>query len=837
MTYPDQYESKVGFDSVRQHLKELCAGLLGQQFVDKLGPTAKYDTVQKLTQQTSEMLALISSGAGFEFGTYHNIVPLLKKAQIEGTLLDEAEWQQMRVTVATLWQLYEFFDHQPPEAWPELKALGGYVLLDKKLLSRIDQVIDENGKVKDSASTELQHIRRSIIREQGNLRRRLDTLMKSYKAQDMVADDAELTIRSGRLVIPMRAEQKRAIKGLVHDESATGQTVFIEPAEVVEANNLIKELQYEERREITRILVQLTNYLRPNVPALQKGCTYLGMMDFIRAKARFAQMTGGICPESHKMPGLKWRGAKHPLLQLTLAKQGRQVVPLFVELNDENRILVISGPNAGGKSIVLKTIGLVQYMWQCGMLVPVQEGSTMGMFDGFFIDMGDEQSLENDLSTYSSHLKNMLHITRFVTKRSLFLIDEMGTGTEPQYGGAIAEAILEELVKQQAYGVVNTHYGNLKEFAERTPLVINGAMRFDAQALSPLYMLEMGKPGSSFALEIARKIGFGEKVLQRASHKLGKKKVALDAMLLELEATKQKFESLALEAAEQKAYHERYAKDYADMKAMLDNQRKHLLNEAKTEAKELVSKANQKIELTIKAIKEAQADKEQTRTARQELASFTEALKQEKVTATVKPAVEVSEESADKPTTKPSNKPANQSITKPKAEALQKARGIEVLPPLGVGSYVQVKDSGAFGTVVALAGKDAEVAIGALKSKVKLNRLEVVSRRTYDEATTGAMEVQAPSVKGIDLTAKTANFSYTLDLRGMRGSEALQELDQFLDSALLVGQTDLRIVHGKGDGILRNLVRQHLRSYKQVAGMADEHADRGGDGITLVNLH
>lgn len=835
MTYPENYEVKIGFDQVRNHLKELCTGLLGQQFVDKLNPSTKFETVQKLSLQTAEMLGLLA-GASFEFGPYHNVLPALKKAQIEGSFLEEAEWLQLRTTLATLFRLYEFFLHQPEESWPELKSLTGFVQLDTKLQSRIDHVLDDNGKVKDSASTELQHIRRSIIREQTGLRRRLDTLLKSLKSQDMVPDDAELTIRGGRLVIPLRAEQKRQIKGLVHDESASGQTVFIEPAEVVESNNLIRELQYEERREIVKILTQLTSYLRPQVPALQKTCTYLGMMDFIRAKARFAQLTGSTLPSSNKQPGIEWKQARHPLLHLSFQKQGRKVVPLDLSLNAETRMLVISGPNAGGKSIVLKTVGLIQYMWQCGMLVPMSEGSTMGLFDGFFIDMGDEQSLENDLSTYSSHLKNMLHITRFVTKRSLFLIDEMGTGTEPQYGGAIAETILEELVKQQAFGVVNTHYGNLKEFAERTPGVSNGAMRFDAQALTPLYLLEIGKPGSSFALEIARKIGFQDKFIQRASHKLGRKRVALDTMLLELEASKQKFEELAAEASAQINYHKTYARDYEQLKNLLDEQRKQLLNQAKADAKRLVAEANRRIELTIKQIKEGKAEKDVTRQARQELETF--AIVELKAEVVKLPVPILEEEAVPESTTPPVHihKADNTKATaKPAPITKPKQMPVEKLAPLGVGSYVRMADSGVVAQVVSLAGKDAEIAMGALKSKVKVSKLTVISRRDYDAAM-GQPEPIAEQVKGIDLTQKTANFSYSLDLRGLRGSEALQELDQFLDSALLVGQRDLKILHGKGDGILRNLVRNHLRGYKQVAGVTDEHADRGGDGITLVTL-
>lgn len=850
MVYPAQFEVKVGFDLIRQHLKDQCAGTLGQQFVDKLQASFKYDTVLKLTTQTKEMVDVLGSGADFTFGGYYNILPLLRKAEIENAFLDQAEWNQVRVTVVTIAALHTFFQKQPAESFPELKALGGFVGIESGLVSRISQVIDDNGQVRDSASTELQQIRRNLIKEQTGLRRKLDTLLKSFKAQDMVAEDAELTIRSGRLVIPLRAEQKRQIKGFVHDESATGQTVFIEPAEVVESNNAIRELTYEERREIIRILTKLTNYLRPQVPSLIKACTYLGMLDFIRAKARFAQMTDSIQPPSSKQPGLDWYRAKHPLLHITLGKQGRTVTPLDIKLDGEQRILIISGPNAGGKSIALKSVALIQYMWQSGLLVPMQENSQMGLFDSLFIDIGDEQSLENDLSTYSSHLKHMLYFTKMVTKRSLFLIDEMGTGTEPQYGGAIAETILEELNKQQAFGVVNTHYGNLKELADRTKGMFNGAMRFDAQALTPLYQLEMGKPGSSFALEIARKIGFMDPIIKRASSKVGQKRVALDQMLLELEASKQQYETLRAETDKQLKYHTQYAKDYNELKALLEQQKKQVLAEAKLQAKALVQNANQKIEQTIREIKESQANRDTTKTARQTLQAFVaEDLKVDEAEI-----VAVAKAQADAEATKAAKKGTGSYLpkalitavetdqsgsktdipTKPKHQPAP-PKDNESLPPLGVGSYVRVADSGAFAQIIAINGKDVEIGIGDLKSKVKLSRLTVVSRRAYEDAT-GVDTSYNYASKGININDRMAAFSFNLDLRGKRGTEALTELDQFIDSALLLGQQELRILHGKGDGILRNLVRQHLKAYKQIKLLTDEHADRGGDGITLVSM-
>lgn len=830
MIYPAQFEVKVGFDLIRQLLKEQCSGTLGQQFVDKLQPSFKFDTVAKLTAQTDEMVKVLAEGGDFTFGTYFNILPLLRKAEIENAFLDEGEWVNIRTTVHTLALLYQFFSKQPAERFPELRALGGYVSIEQGLTSRISQVIDDNGHVRDSASTELQRIRRELVKEQGQLRRKLDNLLKSLKAQEFVPDDAELTIRSGRLVIPLRAEQKRQIKGFIHDESATGQTVYMEPAEVVESNNLIRELGYEERREIIRILTQLTTYLRPQVPALTKACTYLGMLDFIRAKARFALMTDSIKPELTKQSLINWHGARHPLLFLNFKKQGREVVPLDLKLDHDQRILVISGPNAGGKSIALKTVALIQYMWQSGLLVPMREGSQIGLFDSLFIDIGDEQSLENDLSTYSSHLKNLLYFTKMVTKRSLFLIDEMGTGTDPLYGGPIAEAILEELNRQSAFGVVNTHYSNLKELADRTKGMINGAMRFDAEHLQPMYQLQIGKPGSSFALEIARKTGFPDAILRRASHRIGNKRVAVDQLLLELEAQKQQYETLKTEAEKQLRLHEKYAKDYAELKDLLESQSKAQLDQAKKQAKQLVADANKRIEQTIKEIRESQADRELTKLLRTDLQVFADT---ELVVDTPdRETIIVAEAIAE-----PQDQKSAKKTAKSKSADQIKVDHVEDVPlaTVEVGGFVRVQGSGAYAQVIAITGKDVEISIGALKSKVKLNRLEPVSRRLYFEATKQD-DVQLPSSKGIDLNHRMANFSFNLDLRGKRGVEALSELDQFMDSALLLGQQELRIVHGKGDGILRKLVRQHLRAYKQIAGIADEHPDRGGDGVTVVAL-
>jgi DNA mismatch repair protein MutS2 len=672
------------------------------------------------------------------------------------------------------------------------------VEVDLNLLKSLDRIFDNRGRLKDDASPELQSIRRQIISEQSNLRKRLDSLLKSAKSQGYVSDDVSLTIRNGRMVIPVSAEHKRKIKGFIHDESATGQTVFLEPTEVFDINNEITELGYKERREVVRILTQLTTQLRPSVPQLRRAYAFLGLLDFIRAKAKFAIKTEAINPVFVKEQLINWENTRHPLLLLSFQKQGKTVVPLYIKLDQKQRILIISGPNAGGKSIALKTVGLTQYMYQCGLLVTMAEHSQIGLFKDIFIDIGDEQSLENDLSTYSSHLTNMKHFLKFADKHTLFLIDEFGTGTEPSLGGAIAEAILEKLNESRAFGVINTHYTNLKFFAEHTEGVINGAMRFDVQHLEPLYQLEIGKPGSSFAFEIAYKIGLSHLVINNAKEKVGDKQVNFDKLLRELELEKKKFAVKNQEVAAKDKNLNQTLKEYTELKTHLDTEKKRLMNQAKEEAKRLVREANQKIEQTIREIRENNAGKEETKQLRKELQTFDQSLKAE-------------------------------SIPIEPLEELQVVGG-----EIEAGDLVRIKGQNAVGEVLAVRGKDTEIRIGELKSNVKLNRLEKISRKEYRAVV--QENINVPRMQGIDINEKMANFSYQLDLRGKRGEEALTALDDFIDDALMLGTPEVRIVHGKGDGILRNLVRTHLRKYPQVGTFSDEHADRGGAGVTIVKM-
>ncbi|WP_128548403.1 endonuclease MutS2 [Larkinella soli] len=802
MLYPDSFEQKLGFDKIRDLLRQACISPLGQSYVDKIRFSDNFQLIDKLLRQVAEFKTIVQYEPDFPSSNYLDIRPQLAKARIEGIMLTEEEFFDLKLTLRTIQQCLRFLDGKEKESYPYLTELAEAVTVDKKLTDAVERVIDDRGHVRDTASPALAEIRRKIISEQAGLRKKLDGILRYARQQGWVPDEISLTIRNGRMVIPVAAEHKRRLKGFIHDESATGQTVFIEPAEVFDTNNEIRELEYEERREVARILRELTDQLRPFLPDLLRATTFLGLIDFIRAKARFALQIDAEMPKLINQPTIDWKLARHPLLHLSFQKQGKKVVPLNLLLDPKQRILIISGPNAGGKSVALKTIGLLQYMVQCGLLIPVVEGSSAGIFQNLFIDIGDEQSLENDLSTYSSHLTSMKAFLTLSNRKTLFLIDEFGTGTEPGLGGAIAETILEELNKSGAFGVINTHYTNLKLFADKTPGLVNGAMRFDGEHLEPLYELEVGRPGSSFAFEIASKIGLSKAVIDRAKEKLGSQQVNLEKLLKELDIEKRVFAERNLEMGiSQRKLAQQLAETNA-LKTKLDNEQKRLLNDAKQKARALVTEANQRIENTIREIKENKAERDMTRLVRQELEQFEQ--------RELKPEV------------------LSEDPVKPQSE--------EFLPEEGAitaGSFVRIKGQNTIGEVLALRGKDAEIRIGDLKSNIKLNRLEKVSRKAYREA---VGETARPRMTGIDLNEKMMNFSFNLDLRGKRGEEALVELDNFINNGLMLGYPELRVVHGKGDGILRTLVRNHLRSFPQVASMQDEHADRGGAGVTVVKM-
>jgi DNA mismatch repair protein MutS2 len=797
MLYPKNIEQKIGFDSVRELLRQHCSSSLGTAFVDKIKFSTSFDQVAKLCRQTEEFRQILISQEPFPSAGFLDVQEQLDKARIEGTFLLEEEFQDLKLSLQTLFSARAFFEPEERQRdYPLLAELSGAIRLDKSLLHSIDAKIDDKGHLRNNASRELMQIRQALNSEQQRARRVLDQAMRNARSKGYTPEDVSLTIRGGRMVIPVLAEHKRKIKGFIHDESATGQTVYMEPAEVLEINNEIRDLEYQERREIIRILTKLTDELRPYLEPLKQAYRFLGMIDFIRAKARFALQINALLPQMQKGQVIEWYHATHPLLYLSHQAQNKPVVPLTVSLNHQQRIVLISGPNAGGKSVSLKTVALLQYMWQCGLLIPIAENSTAGMFQSIFIDIGDEQSIENDLSTYSSHLTNMKYFCNFADKRTLFFIDEFGTGTEPQFGGAIAQSMLEDLNNKRAFGIITTHYGNLKQYAEKTPGIVNAAMRFDIEELESKFELQIGKAGSSYALEIARKIGLPDKILQNARSLVGYEQVKYDRLLGQLEKEKSEYSRLNRDLSQKEEQLKTSAKEYAELKDFLENEKKKVLNAAKAEAKQLLKDANRKIETIIREIKEQHAEKELTKKKRAELESMDQKLK---------------------------------------PEAVKEREEIQVVGgPIEIGDMVRIKGQDTVGEVTDFKGKDAEIRIGQLSSKVKTSRLEKISRTAAKKLI--KEKEQPKAMTGIDLNQKRADFSHNLDLRGKRAEEALNELDNYLDQAIMFGYNEVRIVHGKGNGILRDVIRKHLMSYPQVATAVDEHVERGGAGVTVVTL-
>jgi DNA mismatch repair protein MutS2 len=793
MLYPHDIELKLGFDKIRELLKRGCSGEQGMRNVDNVKFSANRELITKLCCQTEEYMKMVSSGEQVPSLNYPETKEILDKARIEGIFLEPQEVADILKTLRLLHD-WSGFIHSVREEYPEISSLAGNVHVDGGLIRKIEACIDDKGEVKENASPELRKIRSEIKKNELQARKTLDKVMRESRKSDMMPDDSSLTVRNGRLVMPVKAEFKRAVKGFVHDASASGNIIFIEPAEVLEINNDLKELSYAEKREIIRILKDLTNAIRVQNEDIAQGTRVLGILDLIKSKARLSAEFNAIVPEQNKDGKVEWIAATNPVLKRALAKQDREVVPLTFRLDRHQRILLISGPNAGGKSVCLQTVGLLQYMYQCGMPIPVMEGSSTIIFKDIFIDIGDEQSIEDDLSTYSSHLKSMDHFLKFASKGTLFLIDEFGSGTDPQFGGAIAEAMLEELVQTKGFGVITTHYNNLKKMGDAHPGMVNGRMRFDVKKLEPLYELEIGKPGSSFALEIAGKIGLPGKLIQAAKSKVGTDAVELDRLLTELEEEKKTFEEQSKKFKSQNELLEKTIENYKNLQAEIDLKRKDILNDARQEAKNILKETNQKVENLIRGIRENKAEKQVTKSLREDIRQYDEKIKVERV--------------------------------KRKEEKVKVIGG-----QITIGDLVRIKGQESIGEVLDVGKKDAEVIFGDLKSKIKVSRLEKISR---GEARKEAEVNQG--IRGINLVERRANFSSDLDIRGKRAEEAITIFSGFLDNAILFGTPSVRIIHGKGDGILRQILRDELRTYQQVKQFHDEHADRGGAGITVVEF-
>ena len=841
MIYPDGFEQKIGFDEIRNLLKGLCLSTLGKEHVDALTFCKDAAMVNTWLVQTSEFRRMMAEHDDFPLSFFFDVREAIMRLRVAGTHLDEAELFDVRRSLETIGRIVAFLQHGDDDSYdyPALQQLTEGVATFPALLRRIDQILDKFGHIKDSASAELAQIRQNLKKAEGSVSRTLYNILHSAQRDGVVEKDVTPTIRDGRLVIPVVPAMKRRIPGIVYDESASGKTVFIEPTEVVEANNRIRELEREERKEVIRILTEFSDEMRPHVEEMLESYSFMGLVDFIRAKALFAEQIGGYEPIVEKQPEFDWIGAVHPLLKRSLERQGRHVVPLDVRLTRDQRILIISGPNAGGKSVCLKTVGLLQYMLQCGLSIPVGERSQTGVFDDIMIDIGDEQSLENDLSTYSSHLLNMKIMMKQSSKRSLLLIDEFGTGTEPTIGGAIAESVLRQFCRNKTFAIITTHYQNLKHFAEDHDGVVNGAMLYDRHEMRPLFQLTIGQPGSSFAVEIARKIGLPETVIQEASEIVGSDYIQSDKYLQDIVRDKRYWEGKRQTVHQREKDLERIIAKYEADVAELGKSRKDILLKAKEQAEELLRESNRRIENAIHEIREQQAEREATKRIRDELETFKQGIDEvdvvvnDEMIARKMAQIQARKERKEKRKKEKAEKTASEKVASVEANA-------SVRKTIQVGDHVRIIGLTSVGVVESVSGNIVTVAFGDMHTRMRAERLEQVNAQ--DKTNNNEQRMQSPQAVSVSrMTRETIderrrNFKQDLDVRGMRGDEALNAVQYFIDDAILMGMSRVRILHGKGNGILRQLIRQYLSTVPNVFHFADEHVQFGGAGITVVDL-
>lgn len=787
MIYPQNSLEKLGFEEIRKSVKAYCISEMGIDMVDKIRFITNYDQIIKFLRQTNEFKTILETDEALPIQSFYDIKKLSDKAKIEGTFLSEEEFFQVYSSLQTAFAVIKYFGDREGE-YPNLEALFEHLPIEKNILREIEKVIDVKGKIKNNASRLLSDIIDAIVKAEQDARKKIDQIYKNAQSNNWVADGS-LTVRDGRLCIPILAENKRKLKGFIHDESATGQTVYIEPEEVFNLNNLVRDLEFEKRREIIRILTELTDKLRPHVPILYSYHGFLTKLDFVRAKALFAIDIDANMPVLLNEPKLRLVNAKHPLLVMAHKESKKAVIPLNMHLDSNTRILLVSGPNAGGKSVAMKTVGLLQIMVQAGLLVPVGEESEFGVLKQIFADIGDDQSIESDLSTYSAHLSKMKYFTEQANGKTLVLIDEFGTGTDPQFGGPIAEAVLELINKKRALGVITTHYSNLKIFANHTEGLENASMIFDNVNLKPLYILEMGKPGSSYAFEIAQKIGLSKTLIDLAKSKINIEQQKVDSLLLDLERDKKEIYDKKKYIEREKKNVEALLAENKKLKDYFEENKRNILKQAKLEAQQIIKNANKLVENTISDIKLAKADKEKTKKLRENL------------------SIELKKHEIKTEKSK-TTKPEQREIT--------------------VGDWVKMLDSGNVAKVIEVSKENLIVAFGELRSVVKKNKVEKI------EQTEVPKDIRKAS--SISHTQSASEFVSEIDVRGMRGEDALHKIEQLLDRAIMFSMGSFKIIHGKGDGILRKLIRNYLKKYSEVDRLEDEHADRGGDGITYVYL-
>ena len=850
MIYPKTFEDKIGFNEIRTLLRERCLSSLGKEEVDKITFMDNVKAINTQLSRVREFRRLQEEEENFPLNYFFDVRQSVARLRLEGTHMEEDELFDLRRSLGTVNDIVTYLNRTDEDAavaatddgwrkdpvypYPALHELAEGVVTFPQILQRIDQILDKFGKIRDTASPELLNIRRELAKVEGSISRTLYSILRSAQSEGLIEKDVTPAMRDGRLVIPVVPTMKRKIKGIVHDESASGKTLFIEPTEVVEANNRVRELEAEERREVIRILTEMAKVIRPHVPQILDSYKLLAQVDMLRAKTELAKLIGGIEPEVGKYPHIDWIEATHPLLRLSLQKQGKKVVPLEITLTRNKRMLIISGPNAGGKSVCLKTVGLVQYMLQCGLSVPMSERSQTGIFQNILIDIGDEQSIEDDLSTYSSHLTNMKNMMKSANDRTLILIDEFGTGTEPQIGGAIAEAVLKQFCIKRAYGVITTHYQNLKHFADSHEGVVNGAMLYDRHQMQALFQLQIGQPGSSFAIEIARKIGLPEQVIHDASEIVGSDYIQSDKYLQDIVRDKRYWESKRQTIHQREKQMEQTIAKYESEISDLAKSRKEVLAKAKERAEELFKESNKKIENVIREIREKQAEKEETKKLRDSLRDFKEGISDmDKQAEDDKIARKMAQILRRKENKKNRKKGDSSSSGQDKDNTSAATTLSTVSAPLKEGDTVRIKGTTSVGKIESIQGKNATVIFGDLRSTTSLKKLEHATAPKREEPRP-FMTVGRQTRETID--EKKLNFKQDLDVRGMRGDEALNAVMYFIDDATLVGMSRVRILHGTGTGILRQLIRQYLATVPAVTSYKDEHVQFGGAGITVVDI-
>lgn len=843
MLYPSNFEVKIGFSEIRKMLREWCMSTLGMEKVDDMKIMESVTEISEKMARVREFKLLLEEREDFPLSYFFDMRQSVSRLRMSNTHLDESELFDLKRSLETIDNIKkilvpENFRLGDETKYPHLQILAEEVSAFPNLVHRIDQILNKYGQIRDVASPELARIRSQLKQAEGSVSRILSNILRQAQKEGLVEKDTAIAMRDGRLVIPVPPALKRKIPGIVHDESATGKTVFIEPAQVVEANNKIRELEAEEKKEIIRILTEFANVIRPDVNYIVASYSLLAHVDFLRAKLQLLEKFDAITPDVVEEPIIDWVEARHPLLMMSLESHGKKIVPLDISISKDHRILIISGPNAGGKSVCLKTTGLLQYMLQCGLPVPMRENSRCGVFSNIMIDIGDEQSIENDLSTYSSHLQNMKQMMKVATPQSLILIDEFGSGTEPQIGGAIAEAVLCKLWSKGAFSVITTHYQNLKHFADSHKNVINGAMLYDRNEMQALFQLQIGQPGSSFAIEIARKIGIPEDVIKEASAIVGRDYIQSDKYLQDIVRDKRYWESKRQTIHQREKDMQRTIDRYESNISDIEQERKAIIRRAKEQAEELLRESNRRIENVIREIREQQAEKEATKKIREELQLFRQEIsaidskaKDEKIAKKIEQIKARKERHEKRMAEKQASREQQESLTAQRSqEALNK-----VAEAIVAGDAVRITGLATIGRVEKTDGNTATVIFGDMRSKMLVERLERVGDNSASKhANLLQNSISRTTRNAID--EHLGDFQQEIDVRGMRGDEALDAVMHFIDDAILAGVEQVRILHGKGNGILRELIRQYVSTVPNVRSFRDEHVQFGGAGITVVEL-